>query len=282
MPDEITQLQEENRRLRDALSRHGIEPPSNPTPEQDAHPPTATLSNDQKVTLFRALFRGREDVYAVRWESPDGRSGYTPKSERDWKAYMPRSRRIASGSTGRPGNTLALTDDAIRTHLLGKIVLGVYPLLRDETCWFLAADFDKASWRRTVCFLQIMSRLAFPASLGTFDDPGVEVTSGSSLRHQFPATLARRLGCALLTRTMERRHQIGLDSYDRFFPNQDTMPKGGFGNLIALPLQKASRDQGNSVFLDERLEPFADQWVSCPPFGDSHTAKQNDRRERRS
>lgn len=68
------------------------------------------------------------------------------------------------------------------------------------------------------------------------------------------ALLARKLGCALLTRTMERRHQIGLDSYDRFFPNQDTMPKGGFGNLIALPLQKASRDQGNSVFLDEQFE----------------------------
>jgi hypothetical protein len=72
--------------------------------------------------------------------------------------------------------------------------------------------------------------------------------------------LARKLGCALLTRTMKRRHQIGLDSYDRFFPNQDTMPRGGFGNLIALPLQRTSRDEGNSVFLDERLEPFADQW----------------------
>ena len=71
---------------------------------------------------------------------------------------------------------------------------------------------------------------------------------------------ARRLGCSLLTRTMEKRHEIGLDSYDRLFPSQDTMPKGGFGNLIALPLQKGPREQGNSVFLNELFEPHANQW----------------------
>ena len=65
-----------------------------------------------------------------------------------------------------------------------------------------------------------------------------------------PATLARRLGSHILTETMEGRPDVGLDSYDRLFPNQDTMPQGGFGNLIALPLQKKPREQGNSVFLD--------------------------------
>lgn len=76
-----------------------------------------------------------------------------------------------------------------------------------------------------------------------------------------PAYLARKLGCAILTRTMERRHQIGLDSYDRFFPNQDTMPKGGFGNLIALPLQRAPRAKGNSLFLDREFQVYQDQWL---------------------
>ena len=75
-----------------------------------------------------------------------------------------------------------------------------------------------------------------------------------------PAITARKLGCAILTRTMERRHQIGLDSYDRFFPNQDTVPKGGFGNLIALPLQRLPRKSRNSVFIDSELEPDPDQW----------------------
>ena len=76
----------------------------------------------------------------------------------------------------------------------------------------------------------------------------------------FPAVIARKMGSAILTRTMERRHQLGLDSYNRFFPNQDTMPKGGFGNLIALPLQFGPRKQGNSVFLDADFVPYTDQW----------------------
>src|ERR1019366_5818584 len=78
--------------------------------------------------------------------------------------------------------------------------------------------------------------------------------------HAIPAITARKLGCVILTRTMERRHQLGLDSYDRFFPNQDTMPKGGFGNRIALPLQLASRKADNSVFIDADFKPYADQW----------------------
>ena len=76
-----------------------------------------------------------------------------------------------------------------------------------------------------------------------------------------PATAARKLGCAILTRTMEFRHQVGLESYDRFFPNQDTMPKGGLGNLIALPLQKFPRAEGNSVFVDSEFRPHQDQWA---------------------
>jgi hypothetical protein len=105
MPDEITRLREENRRLRDVLARHGIELPSSPKREPEAEPPTATLSNDQKVTLFRALFRGREDVYVVRWESPDGRSGYTQNRNVTGMLTMLPSQWIASESTGKPGNT---------------------------------------------------------------------------------------------------------------------------------------------------------------------------------
>ena len=162
---------------------------------------------------------------------------------------------------------MPVTDDVISWHLRGKddagqpFVAGVYPLLLDETCHFLAIDFDKAGWQEDV--------LAFLATCGRFDIPAVLERSRSGrgghvwifFDEAIPAALARRLGSFLLTETMEDRPDIGLDSYDRLFPNQDTMPHGGFGNLIALPLQRQVRDQGNSVFLDERLSPWPDQWA---------------------
>ncbi|MEW6716677.1 MAG: DEAD/DEAH box helicase family protein [Chloroflexota bacterium] len=139
--------------------------------------------------------------------------------------------------------------------------IGVYPMLVDETCWFLAADFDKDTWMDDVS--------ALLETCHTHNVPAVLERSRSGngghvwifFSEPIPANLARKLGSYLLTRTMEHRPEIGLDSYDRFFPNQDTMPKGGFGNLIALPLQKKPRDSDNSVFIDENFEPYPDQWA---------------------
>jgi len=141
-----------------------------------------------------------------------------------------------------------------------RVIVGIYPLLADETCPLLAADFDKTSWREdALAFLQACDEWKVPASL--------ERSRSGNGGHiwiffdvALPAVLARQLGAALLTRAMERRHQIGLDSYDRFFPNQDTMPKGGFGNLIALPLQREARHWDNSAFVGRDLEVFPDQW----------------------
>ena len=153
-----------------------------------------------------------------------------------------------------------LTDEVIKKHLTGKQTIGIYPLLLDETCWFLALDFDKKSW--------MADAAAFVATCRQFQVPAaVERSRSGNGAHVWmffdrpvSAVDARRLGCALLTRTMEKRHEIGLDSYDRLFPSQDTMPKGGFGNLVALPLQKHPRDQGNTVFLNELFQPYPDQW----------------------
>jgi superfamily II DNA or RNA helicase len=264
MGDELLRLRSENRRLRELLAEHGIEAPADTgaAAQPAAVKNAPVLTPEEKVTLFRELFRGREDVYAVRWESPDGRKGYSPKSERDWKAYYaakPEDRQRVDKETRK---YLPLTDDVIRAHLTGEITVGVYPLLLDETCWFLAADFDKKTWQEDAA--------AFLASCRDWDVPAALERSRSGegghlwifFDRAISAALARKLGCALLTRTMERRHQIGLDSYDRFFPNQDTMPKGGFGNLIALPLQKKPRDDDNSVFVDESMVPHSDQWAS--------------------
>jgi len=160
-----------------------------------------------------------------------------------------------------PKEYFPLTDQVIHDHLTGKLTAGVYPLLTDETCWFLAADFDKTTWQDDVrAFLQTCADWKIPA--------GLERSRSGRGGHVWiffdaplPANLARKLGAAILTRTMERRHQLGLDSYDRFFPSQDTMPKGGFGNLIALPLQHLPRSHGNSVFLDADFNPYPDQWA---------------------
>ena len=218
------------------------------------------LTPERKVALFRSLFRGREDVYAVRWEGKSGKSGYSPAGVMDWRAIhaaRPEERKKVSRETRA---LQPLTDSAIRDHLTGKQTIGVYPLLPDETCWFLAVDFDKKSW--------MADAAAFASTCRRFQVPVTVERSRSGngahiwifFNHAVLAANARQLGCALLTRTMESRHEIGLDSYDRLFPSQDTLPKGGFGNLIALPLQRPAREQGNSVFLDEFFQPYADQW----------------------
>ena len=218
------------------------------------------LTPERKVALFRSLFRGREDVYAVPWEGKSGKSGYSPAGVMDWRAIhaaRPEERKKVSRETRA---LQPLTDSAIRDHLTGKQTIGVYPLLPDETCWFLAVDFDKKSW--------MADAAAFASTCRRFQVPVTVERSRSGngahiwifFNHAVLAANARQLGCALLTRTMESRHEIGLDSYDRLFPSQDTLPKGGFGNLIALPLQRPAREQGNSVFLDEFFQPYADQW----------------------
>ena len=214
----------------------------------------------KRIALFRSLFRGREDVYARRWENDDGRHGYMPVVVKDWKAInksRPEERKKVDQKTRK---FIPLTDAVIENHLLGKEAVGVYPLLPDETCWFLAADFDKKTWEYdSLAFLEICQELNVPAALER-SRSGKGGHIWIFFERALPAITARKLGCLLLTRTMEHRHQVGLDSYDRFFPNQDTMPKGGFGNLIALPLQFAPRKAGNSVFIDSDFRVLPDQW----------------------
>jgi superfamily II DNA or RNA helicase/very-short-patch-repair endonuclease len=221
---------------------------------------------EAKIALFRSLFRGRDDVYPRRFESrKTGKSGYQPACANEWAAGLCQKPKLKCADC--PNRSfLRVTDDVIRWHLSGQddqgrdFVMGVYPMLRDETCFFLAADFDKTHWREDAqAVLETCRHMKLPALLERsrsgngghvwmlFDEP-------------LPAALARRLGSHILTETMETRPDIGLDSYDRFFPNQDTLPLGGFGNLIALPLQKQPREVGNSVFLDEQFRPYGDQW----------------------
>ena len=229
-------------------------------------PVTNQSSQEQKIQLFRSLFKGREDVYARRFESvKTGKTGYAPVHINEW---------IAESKGHHLGHDtrafVPVNDEVIRNHLRGfdsqeypgkDYTIGVYPLLTDETCWFLAIDFDKFTWSEdTRAFLDTCVSYQVPVALE-------RSRSGNGghvwIFFETPvyAALARRLGTLLLTNTMSRRPEIGMDSYDRLFPSQDTMPKGGFGNLIALPLQKKPREQNNSVFVDQNLNPYPDQWA---------------------
>lgn len=207
--DELRRLREENARLKELLTRHGIawEEPTAPAPvpaPTESAPAPTHFTTDDKIALFRRLFRGREDVYPQRWESAKGTSGCSPACGNEWKPGVCHKPRVKCGDCNQR-QLLPVTDQVIYDHLAGKQTIGVYPLMSDDSCYFLAA--------------------------------------------------------ALISHTCGRTRQLSLASYDRLFPNQDTMPKAGFGNLIALPLQKQPRESGCSVFVDEHLKPYPDQWA---------------------
>ena len=222
---------------------------------------------EAKIALFRSLFRGRDDVYPRRFESrKTGKCGYQPACANQWTRGLCEKPKIKC-SNCQHRRFLPVTDKVIHWHLSGlddnghNFIMGVYPMLQDEACFFLAADFDKKHWQEDAkAILETCKRMKLPAALE-------RSRSGNGghvwlfFEKAISAALVRRLGCHILTETMERRPDIGLDSYDRFFPNQDTLPQNGFGNLIALPLQKQPRELGNSVFLDERCLPYPDQWA---------------------
>ena len=227
---------------------------------------TMASSPAEKVALFRALFHGREDVYAKRWENEkSGKSGYSPVCDAEWVRGVCDKKRVACAVC--PNRRLTSVDDSVVTaHLRGKdargrpFTMGVYPLLADDTVRFAVLDFDKKSWRAdswSVC--EIVRELGLPIARE-------RSRSGNGAHLWFffldpqPARFVREVLTFILSLAMERNPEIGLDSFDRIFPNQDRLPKGGFGNLIALPLQGGPRRVGNTCFVDERLVPYADPW----------------------
>ena len=236
--------------------------------DEGATSATTTLSSEEKVRLFRSLFRGREDVFARRWESRrTGKAGYSPACANEWdpvlcgKARIPGSSRKANCLECCEHAFFRVTDAEIEKHLKGFHIMGVYPLLSDETCWFLAADFDDGTWQEDVTSFREACQSHDVAVAIERSRSGNGAHAWLFFSEPVPSSLARNLGCFLITESMARRHQLSMSSYDRLFPNQDTLPKGGFGNLIALPLQREARARGNSVFVDASFTPYADQWA---------------------
>jgi len=216
-------------------------------------------SINEKIFLFMSLFKGRNDVYAKKWRNKKGFSGYSPHCMNEWTPGICNKPRIKCSRCNQQRYS-PLDEAAVEKHLRGEMIIGVYPMELDETCRFLAIDFDKDGWDKDIWVLR--------ETCLNFDIPiAIERSQSGNGCHAWfffednvPAALARKFGTSLLTYSMNKRHKISFASYDRLFPNQDTMPKGGFGNLIALPLQKKVRDNGNSVFIDENFVPYPDQW----------------------
>jgi len=232
--------------------------PSIPVVQPVANTPT---TDEEKIFLFRQLFRGRDDIYPLLWiSSKTGRIGYSPACRNEWVRGVCGKPQVKCSECPNQA-FLPLNDQVILDHLRGRHVIGVYPLLKDETCWFLAADFDKESWLDdSAAFVETSRDLGIPtATERSRSGNGAHVWFFFS--SPVPAISARRMGCYLITETMARRHQLGMRSYDRLFPNQDTLPRGGFGNLIALPLQYEPRQAGNSLFLDDTFQPHTNQWA---------------------
>jgi len=238
-------------------------------PIREAHPRDAGTSRrrpkygkEEKLAIFAQLFRGRDDVYPARWENTRrGTSGYMPDCSNKFVESVCHIKTTKCGQC--PNQAFKNLDQrAIEKHLQGHHTIGVYPLLVDGTCWFLALDFDARTWRADVRAVRdACTHLAVPMYVEkSRSGQGAHIWLFFS--EPVRAEDARALGRLLLAEAKEARPSLALSSFDRMFPSQDSIPQGGFGNLIALPLQRAPRDLGNSVFLDQNLEPFPDeqQW----------------------
>jgi superfamily II DNA or RNA helicase len=251
---ELVELKAENAKLR------GESPNREPTPQPSSADSAVSRSTRDKLALFRSRFVGRTDVYPLRWQNASGRSGYAPACHNEWVAGV--CGKPAVKCSACPNSAFKpVTDALILEHLQGKVVAGVYPMLPDDTCRFLAVDFDDADWRGdAIAYARTARAAGVPVAL-EISRSGAGAHAWTFFTTPVMASEARRLGSALLTATCREQRQLQLSSYDRLFPSQDTLPAGGFGNLIALPFQAEPRGRGCTVFVDDEWRPIDDQWA---------------------
>lgn len=219
-------------------------------------PQTAT----EKADLFLNLFRARESVYPRLWENPrTGKKGYAPACRNEWVRDLCKKPKVKCSECSHQAFP-PLDREAVLEHLRGRQTIGTYAVREDHTCVFLAADFDGEGWQADI--------LAYKRAAAAMDVPVLMERSRSGqgahawifFAAPVPAALARRLGTLILSKAATCRPAMSLATYDRFFPNQDVLPRGGFGNLIALPLQRKPRDRGHTLFLDDDFAPLPDPW----------------------
>ena len=269
-------LRKENEALKSLLSVHGIE--YQPRQKEEVNGPiyspvavpVVRLLLDERVILFQSLFKGREDIFARRWFSTTtGKAGYQPVCINEWRRGVCDKKKYKCVEC--PNRNFApLTSQDIYRHLEGKDVnccdvVGLYPIMPDNNCAFLCTDFDDKSCKHgykddVLAFVGVCREWQIPYAIErSRSGNGAHVWIFFEL--PLPAFKARRLGNAILTEAMSRNGRMSFNSYDRFFPNQDRLSEGGFGNLVALPLQGQARKKMNSVFVDDKFLAHKDQWA---------------------
>ena len=268
-------LRKENTELRSLLCAHGIEYKPRPTNVIDSiyspiSLPVFKLSLDERVALFMSLFKGREDVFARRWFSKStGKAGYQPVCVNEWRRGVCDKKTYKCAEC--PNRDFApLTSQDVYRHLEGKDenccdVVGLYAIMPDNNCSFLCTDFDDKSCKHgykddVLAFVGVCRDWQIPYAIER-SRSGNGAHVWIFFEEPLPAFKARRLGNAILTEAMNHDGRMSLNSYDRFFPNQDRLPEGGFGNLVALPLQGQARKNLNSVFVDDDFLAYKDQWT---------------------
>ena len=268
-------LRQENEELKLLLHAHGIEYKPKHTKEKDAvySPftfPSVKLSIEERVAIFHSLFKGREDVFARRWFSKTtGKSGYQPVCINEWRRGVCDKKKYKCADC--PNRHFApLTYQDLYRHLEGKDenccdVVGLYAIMPDNNCTFLCTDFDDKSCKYgykddVLAFVGVCKEWNIPYAIER-SRSGNGAHVWIFFEEPIPAFKARRLGNAILTEAMRHNGRMSFNSYDRFFPNQDRMPEGGFGNLVALPLQGQARKRRNSVFVDDDFLVYKDQWA---------------------
>lgn len=267
----LHELEDENSKLKFLLAKHGIPYEGNTAISKSENKDSAMkrLSLQEKVELFRAVFKGREDVFAKRWYSDvTKKSGYRPACEREWSSEFCNKRKYKC--TECPNRLFtSLTDEHIYNHLAGKDsfgrdVVGIYPIIGDNTCNFLCTDFDDKSCEHgyqndVLAFAGVCKEWEIPCYIER-SRSGNGAHVWIFFETPINAAKARRLGKVILSEAMNKDARLSFNSYDRFFPNQDSLPEGGLGNLVALTLQGKARREGNSVFVNEEFQPYTDQW----------------------
>ena len=269
-------LHKENEVLKSLLKIHGVEYETRMKEDMNkpiyslVSVPTITLSIDERIRLFQSLFKGREDVFARRWFSKTtGKSGYQPVCINEWKQGICDKKKYRCVICPNRNFAPLTTQDMYR-HLEGKDeyccdVVGLYAIMQDNNCAFLCADFDdkncKYGYKEDVlAYVGVCREWLIPYAIER-SRSGNGAHVWIFFEAPLPASKARRLGNAILTEAMTRNGQMSFNSYDRFFPNQDYLPEGGFGNLVALPLQGQARRKENSVFVDNDFLVYKDQWA---------------------
>ncbi len=221
------------------------------------------LTPQEKIALYRSIFKGREDVFAIRWEKSDkSASGYTPVCLNEWKNGICIKINKGKCRDCENQNYAAINDYYIEQHLRGNKCYSIYPLLKDNTSHFIAADFDGKNWETDS---QSFIRKCESFNLTSYLERSRSGNGGHVwifFTQKYPAYKSR----SIILHILREIKIIDLfdkeDSFDRLFPNQDTLSGKGFGNLIALPLQGKARKNDNTIFLDteNNLSPVEDQW----------------------